>query len=229
MIFKLLDHPVNWYPYDVRGSIELLDSYISDIEGQIDKGIANFEANAESIIVEGIHPEESPNHIQIHQGLDDHTWDLGGIFREHFPNLQRRSALITIFSFFEHELNKCCALFQVADNHKIALSDMSGGGIERARTYLRKVASLNLDPATQEWNEVKNIQSLRNLIVHADGRLIDGEGQKRTPVARYVEASPLLAGENEVYIKSGYLKYVLNSFNACFEKIHFAIKQRYEA
>jgi hypothetical protein len=228
MLFAPLNHPLNWYRYDVKGSLELLDSYVSDIESQVAKGIANFEANAETIVVEGKNPEEPPRFIQIHQSLDDQAWDLGVIFCEYFPNLQRRSALITLFSFFEYELNKACNLFQEFEKYQVSLGDISGVGIERAKTYLRKVASLDLNPATPEWTEVKNIQALRNLIVHADGRILDGDGKKRSGVARYVKESPHLVCETEVFIRAGYLKHVLNSFNAYFEQINNAIKRRYE-
>lgn len=229
MLFRPFKHPLNWYQYDVRGSLELLDSYVSDIESQVANGIANFEANVEIIVVEGTHSAEPPRLIKVHQSLDDHTWDLEDVFREYFPNLQRRSALITLFSFFEHELNKVCNLFQITENYKVSLSDISGSGIERAKRYLSKVVSLDLDPDTPEWNEVKNIQALRNLIVHADGRLFDSDGPKRPAVARYVEASPFLEGATDVLIRAGYLKHTLESFNAYFEHIHKAIKRRYES
>lgn len=227
MLFRPLDHPLNWYEYDVRGSIELLECYVTDIEAQVEKGMANFEAQVEEVVIEGNHPDEPPRFVNVHQGLDDGTWDLQAIFREYFPNLQRRSALITLFSFFEHELNKVCSLLQATERYNVSLRDINGAGIERAKTYLCKVGSLEIDPAAPAWNEVKNVQALRNLFVHADGRLRNRDGQENTVVARYVEASPLLDGTTEALLRTGYLKHVLDSFNTYFVLVDQAIRRRY--
>lgn len=229
MLFRPLDHPLNWYEHDVRGSIELLGSYVADIEVQVDKSIANFHVNADEIGVEGTHPDEPPQFVKVHQGLDDTTWDLREIFGEYFPNLQRRSALITLFSFLEYELNKLCTLLQRTENYNVSFRDIAGAGIERAKTYLLKVASLDVDPAAAAWNEIKNIQALRNLVVHADGRLSSHDGQERSRVVRYVASSALLKGTTEVLLQAGYLKHTLDTFDAYFKLVHLAIKRRYGA
>lgn len=53
------------------------------------------------------------------------------LFKEHFPNLNRRSALITLFGFLEHELGKLCVKLKVNLNLAIDLKDIQGKGIER--------------------------------------------------------------------------------------------------
>jgi hypothetical protein len=224
-----INHPLNWFPYDVAGSLELLNTYVSDIERQVEKGVLDFEKNAQESVVEGTYPEEPPRVITTHLGLNDETWDLQTIFREHFPSLQRRSALITLFSFFEHELNELCVQFRKTEKYKLGLRDVSGTGIERARTYLSKVAALELDPSSVSWNEVKNVQALRHLFVHADGRFPDGSEQERGGLRQYVEASKYLSVGTEVVVGGGYLNHVLAAFEEYFGQVHLAIRRRYDA
>lgn len=229
MLARPFNHPMNWFPYDVTGSMELLDAYVSDIERQVQKGIVDFGTLAEQVTVESGHPDEQGKVVIVHQGLDDETWDLRAIFHEYFPGLQRRSALITLFSFFEHELNKLCSLFQTTEGFKLSLRDVAGSGIERARTYLYKVASLDLDQPAAHWNEIRNIQSIRNVLVHVDGRLRSQEGVDRTALRRYLDACEYLGGETEVIIRAGYLKHVLGAFGDYFSQVHGAIRTRYGA
>lgn len=57
MLFIPTKHPLNWFQYDVAGSIELLEVYVSDIERQVENGITGFKKNTKEIVLE-------PNHIE---------------------------------------------------------------------------------------------------------------------------------------------------------------------
>src|ERR1039458_6828319 len=103
---------LNWYRYDVSFSAELIGSFVDGIEKQAAESFDNYERGNKIEVVE--HYARS-----VHQGLNDETWDLPTIFREYFPNLQRRSALLTVYSYFEHELNKLCRLYE--SEKKVAL------------------------------------------------------------------------------------------------------------
>jgi hypothetical protein len=224
-----LDHPLYWYRYDVSGSIELLRTYVSDIEKQVDAGIKKFEQEATEVEMEAMSEDDSPRVVTLHQGLDDVTWDLRAVFVDYFPGLQRRSALITLFSFFEHELNKVCTRLQSTEKFGISLRDVVGSGVERARTYLCKVASLDLQQAAVQWAEVKSIQAVRNLLVHADGRISAKGKQDPGGVQRYVMNSPYLDGPGEIVIREGFLEHMLVAFEAYFQEVDRAIHQRYGA
>jgi hypothetical protein len=94
----------------VRFSIELLRSYIKSVEDQILKSIEEYQTGYKIQVREIEESLEDDNDdvnemLATHGGLDSDSWDLEGIFGEHFPNLQRRSALIKVYSFLEHELN----------------------------------------------------------------------------------------------------------------------------
>ena len=53
--------------------MKLLDTYVADIERQVEKGVAEFGAKAETLVVEPTHPDEPARVITVHQGLDNET------------------------------------------------------------------------------------------------------------------------------------------------------------
>lgn len=214
----------NWYKCDISFSIELLQSYIDGIENQIASSIKAYRDKTGTDYIEE-HFDESNSFItEIQNGLDDQSWDLKEVFEVHFPSLQRNSALITLFSFLEKELDSLCILFQKEKKLKLKLKDINGKGIDRATTYLMKVASLNFTKST-EWNEVKSIQKIRNLIVHNGGSLENPDGSTKKHEVEYIESCKFLSGEKEVLIQNGYLEYVLSSIDSYFRTIERSITE----
>lgn len=231
MLFRPNSHPLNWFPYEVAGAIELLTAYVQDIEAQVVKGIGDYRADAQTEVVEPEHPDGYGRVVTHHRGIDNETWDLKSIFEEYFPNLQRRSALITLFSFFEHELDKLCKRIKTECNYKIDLADIGEKGIQRSTTYLLKVAGLDGFRDSSEWQEIKQIQSIRNQVVHSDGRLPQQTDGRRIKMTQYVDSSRHLSvsSNGELQILAGYLEHCLAVFSSHFEQIHTSLKRKYEA
>src|ERR1039457_2740122 len=119
---------LNWYRYDVSFSVELITSFVQGIERQAAESILNYRNTKRS--------EDE------HRGLDEGSWDLKEIFEEYFPSLQRRSALLTVWGFLEHELDKLCLLHQSERCFKLTFRNLGGQGIDRSTDYLEKVAGL---------------------------------------------------------------------------------------
>jgi hypothetical protein len=98
--------PSTWYRYDVQFAIELLQAYIDGAEQQALDSIETFRREKTTHVFEEAPEEGSGRIVETHKGLDDETWDLNTVFETYFPNLQRRSTLITVYSFLEHELGR---------------------------------------------------------------------------------------------------------------------------
>lgn len=77
------------------------------------------------------------------------------IFKEYFPSLQRRSALITLCGYFEHELDKLCKQYKLEKSYNLSLSDLSDKGISRSTNYLKKVVGLEIHKGSKEWESIK--------------------------------------------------------------------------
>ena len=61
----------------------------------------------------------------------------------------------------------------------LSITDLSGKGIDRSTAYLEKVAGLQGLKASEEWNVLKTLQRIRNVIVHGDGKLRDHQGKPK--------------------------------------------------
>jgi len=161
------------------------------------------------------HPHE--NYARsVHQGLDDETWDLPTIFREYFPSLQRWSALLTVCSYFEHELDKLCRLYQSEKSFAITVDDLRDKRIDRSTRYLQKVVGLNVHRASQEWQEIKKIQKIRNDIVHRSGKLRDDQ-----EIADWMNKLKTLSRDDdgEIIVGKGFLSYVIHTYASYFKLI----------
>lgn len=141
--------------------------------------------------------------------------------------MQRKSALISLYSFLEFELDNLCALLKKQEGYKIDFKDIKGKGIERSILYLKKVANLQLDKGDSIWLEVINIQKIRNLIVHNNSKLKLLDGKQKEDESQYIKGNIFLSGESEIIINKGFLTHVLKSFNELFKKIDSLIQKKY--
>lgn len=217
--------PLNWLQYSFSGSLELLVSYVEGVEKQVENGMVRFRDNAETYVQVSEHPDDLGEFITHHLGLDDKTWDLDSVFNDYFPNLQRQSAIICLFSAFEHELNKLCELMQKHENCKVSFKDLNGNGIVRAKDYLVKVVELNIDTSTQNWMEIKNIQKIRNKIVHSNGTFRETDQE-----IHYIENCDYLEmnNETELVILEGFLNHFLNTTHEFCQQIQDEIDKKYK-
>lgn len=215
----------NWHQYDVGLSVELIESFVEGIEKQAEESVAKYEKEKVTHVLEEAPEAGYARIVEVHQGLDDETWDLAGIFSEYFPSLQRRSALLTVCSYFEHELDKLCLLYQSEKGFKLALSDLSGKGVDRSTTYLEKVAGLNVHKESKEWDHIKKIQNIRNVIVHQNGKLRDHKGNPIKAAIDYKNQMVYLSGDDEIVLKEGFLLHVVGTYKRYFKLISESIKE----
>jgi hypothetical protein len=204
-------------------------SYIEGVEAQAIESIKRYENGREELVISE-HPEEGfANAIEHFQGLDDASWDLDGVFREYFPSLQRSSALVALFGFFENELNHLCELYKKTRSYNVSFKDLSGQGIERAAGYLEKVVNLNIQKQSQHWREIKDIQKLRNLLVHLNGKLVAIDGTVKKHEQDYVQQNKFLSGEREIVVCQGYLMHVFKTVNEYFQLLDAEIEKQENA
>jgi hypothetical protein len=223
MSLSIKHTPFYRYTYNTQFSFHLLESYIHNIEEQIKSSKENYKEKKETIVIEEYPEMGFAQVIDIHNGLDSQTFNLDEIFLDHFPNIQRKSALLTIYSFFEYELILLCNLFTKTENFSLKLDDINGKGIiSKAILYLEKVAGIKI----KSWQKIHEIRIIRNLVVHGEGRLLDSEGKKVKEV-KIIKTSKLLSCDTELKIEEGYLQYILKTFQEQFELIDKEIKLKY--
>jgi len=198
---------------------DLMRSFITQTEETIQVSIDKFNADGpEQHEIEIDASENIYQYTEIYMGLDSHSVELGDIFTSHFPSLQRRSAFLTLFGTYEHEIDKLCSNY--AKNHEtnVNLSDMKGSGLERAHLFIKKVIGLN-DSAS--FSKLRQIVKLRNACAHNDARYVENDGQEMIQLRKLMIAQSDCFSEDgkQVLFHHGALEFVLKCFDEYIKEI----------
>lgn len=223
-----INTPQRWYAFDAKYSLELLQHYCGRIELQIASGILHFDDNKERHpITDG--QLDTGQDIDIYEGLESMTWDLKDIHYVHFPNLQRKSAFLTMYTFLECELEKLARKFKRELSLAGDLEDIEGKGIYRSLMYLRLIANLPIEKGDKQWSKISQLNKLRNLIVHNDGRLEDHQGNRK-PEAKVIKQMIPHVDEKqgELILNVSFLPYALGKFSELFKHLDKCIQAKFE-
>lgn len=139
-------------------------------------------------------------------------------------NLFRKSFIANIYSFLEDRMISECRRLKREDI-LLEFDDVAGqDGIDKAQTYFTKVLQVRL-PNT-EWADIKNIQRLRNCIVHGRGRLSKvRESKAKEKLRAYIsENNNLNLTGNEVYLEKGYCEDAYKTIETFLKLLLFSKK-----
>jgi hypothetical protein len=161
---------------------------------------------------------------EVYHGIDGSAWSLETVFTDWFPAMQRSAAFMVVWGWLERQMNEFCIEVQRAGGYQIAVTDLTGEGLTRMRTYLLKVANLSGDWSEKCWQELPHLQRIRNLFAHAEGRLTPKHEMQRS----YAEASPHIKVENDaIYLKDSFMPYVFDRLNEFLASLYGATVARF--
>ncbi|WP_110456901.1 hypothetical protein [Shewanella algidipiscicola] len=221
-MLKTEDTIANWYLYYMGPTIDLLIVFADSTESQISSQIQNYRENKQNIVIEHDGIPEADYMVTEFAGLTSDTWDLKSVFSEYYPNLHRRSAILTIVGIFEHELvNLCTKCFEEFDLQE-SLKDTRGKGLEGAVKYLSKIVKVEMHKSTQTWQTVLKIVKLRNALIHQDGKVIDHAGNEISAIIEHCRAVDSLSIDenNQLVLREGYLHFVLDTYRKYIELVN---------
>lgn len=218
-----------WYSDHLSLELPVLRAYVSSVEEQI-ADLANWREKCEIVEIIEDANEGYFQEIAVAVGLDDMTYNLEAVFDEYFPQLQRQSALIVLYSFLERELGHLCVLCANSDKSMAAVADRDRDGSEIAsfHKYLRDEAGLQIKADDGNWQEIDHgIRVVRNQIVHNGGRRPEIGSKDATKLRdhiRKLNRVDLISTDGDsVVLGIEYLKYMLDAFDSFFSQIDAAI------
>jgi hypothetical protein len=112
-----------------------------------------------------------------------------------------------------------CSLYQSEKCFSLKFSELSGKGIDRSTAYLEKVAGLGALRDSPEWDELKTIQRIRNVIAHDDGKLQDHQGNPKNGILSDMKKVGFVSGEEEILLAEGFLSKVVNACDSYFKLV----------
>ncbi|MCI5191171.1 MAG: hypothetical protein D3905_15575 [Candidatus Electrothrix sp. AS4_5] len=149
--------------------------------------------------------------------IDAYSWELHQN-QYKFPDIHRESLVIAIYNFVEAELNRLCSIISESIESKIKLKNLHGQGVNRALLYLSKVAELDMSKMGGERSYIKEVNRLRNAIVHRGGFLLE---DKNDELNRFVSENPNLSGQpgNKVSLAPALIEELINNLIEFFKKL----------
>jgi len=137
------------------------------------------------------------------------------LYQRNYPNILRESFFITCYSILEQELVAVCKSQKELKSLPKDINDMRGRGIDGAKEYL-KHAKIELSTA-KSWEDIKNIQSIRNCIVHSGGNLTNLTDKKSQKIREYIEKrkdrKDITIENDKIILTTEYCRYVVNTFS----------------
>ncbi|CAN5767550.1 hypothetical protein BH24ACI1_BH24ACI1_19550 [soil metagenome] len=118
----------SWHE-QITESKRFLEEFVDQTERQILLTISAYESDKDVNF-------DGDYFLEHYKGFDDGSYNVADLFKVYFPNLQRKSALITLYSYLEFELNELCENLRRNKNIKLSLRDLSDDGIKRASNFL---------------------------------------------------------------------------------------------
>ncbi len=123
-----------------------------------------------------------------------------------YPGTVRHSLFIALYQQFEFTINQVCVELEKDFPNNIKVSDLKDRGISRSHTYLQKVVGISDPFELGAWNKIKDLNDLRNLSVHNDGRIRESQISKDTKtVERINEWAQVTIHESSILLSDGFV------------------------
>jgi hypothetical protein len=155
---------------DIRDPVPPLRKYLELMEAQIEE-----VQRCERVALDAERPATgNEEDLQTFWHKKD---ALEQLFEEDLIPTMRYSFIALLHIVFETHLRKFCACIQRERHLSLALRDIQGSPIDRAKTYFTKVAQL---PITNfpEWGQLRMLQKIRDCIVHTYGYVAESQQEK---------------------------------------------------
>jgi hypothetical protein len=138
-------------------------------------GIRAIIVHAEKTIPEmEWHAQEALKALAEEEGWDYWQYEgekqgLEADYRHSIPRYAAYSVVILLWSLVETQLFACADLVGKEKGAVFRVRELKGAPIEAAALFLKQVSGLDIkaDPA---WQQLRDMQDLRDMIVHRDGR-----------------------------------------------------------
>ena len=137
----------------IRAFIEHLDESIPAMESRARKALDELAT------------EKGWDYFQFHA----ESQVLDADYRHSIPRYATYSAIFLLYSFIETQLVGCAERVGRKKGTLFQVRDLKGTPLEATSLFLQRVSALPIqnDP---DWNYLEDMRSLRNIIVHRDGR-----------------------------------------------------------
>ena len=167
---------------------------------------------------------------QEFEGIDGSCIDFERMFEETFPRLQRISAFITAFGFFEDILIRFCESVRKELMIARTLKKITGDNdLDKAINFLTEQLGISFDKNTTCYKEILKVKKIRNIFTHRSATVDQNDKQNTQFINEFSFLSTTTAFNivpARIEIEEGFLDYCFSCFqnilnyllDCCFEK-----------
>lgn len=195
--------------------LDTFKQHTKNVESFLSQEVKAFEKYAEEVTSEW----EEFERAEYYEDSSDQYWELSKVY----PNIQRKSELISIYTILESTINRICLVYQSSIDNPVKLKDLDAHGIiDQGKRYLEKVVRLDFPSQHPSWKEIDKIQQIRNSFVHAAGHVKAGNKD----LIKYIKQSKFLElkNDNHIEINNGFSEHCLDVFENFFEELFARMK-----
>ncbi len=103
-------------------------------------------------------------------------------------------------------MNEACLELEKDHPKAIQLSDLNHKGIRRAYAYLEKVVGIAQPFEPDSWKRLKDLNALRNVIVHNDAKVEKHQSEIIKAIDRINGWAPLRIEEGKVFLSEKFIE-----------------------
>lgn len=214
-----------------------LKDYIKTIEGALSNKFEEFDIDVERSMQEM--SEERKNHYA--EMMADDAFQLA----DRFPSMVRKTSFVFLYGLLEHSLLNLCE--DVKHYGKLKESPTSGKdkgiiaylvqicrwlwwptrgkdkGITATQTYLKNVAKVEFPDKSKEWNEIKRMAEIRNVLSHRLGRIKGDPSKALKDYIKQKNGMLEVTGIGEIKFNAGYCEDVIEVVRKFFAAVLKAV------
>lgn len=110
------------------------------------------------------------------------------------------AGLIATWAVYEAGVNSVADHVRQVKQVSLKMSDLRGDFLTRAKMYFQDVLKLELHPLATDWDRLKRLASLRNVLTHTNGRLEDIHEDERRRIQSWTGAATGVEILDEEYV-----------------------------
>jgi len=191
-----------------KNQLASLNDFLQIMQSTLDDRVNNIDIDLDSI----------KNEEGFKENLDAFSHEIlnkeGEVLeiREH-ENLLRKTFIVSLYSFMELWLLRDCRhKLKLRKDLKLSLSDLSGKGLEKAKTCYSKVLGIDYSFGdSKDWYFITQLKAMRNCIVHRQGSLtglsdlpITGEAKKLKTFVQIEKHLRFYGPGEQIFIESDF-------------------------
>ena len=105
-------------------------------------------------------------------------------------------------------MNEACIELEKDHPNAVKLSDLSHKGITRAYKFMEKVVGIGQPFEPTSWQKLKDLNALRNVIVHNDAKIEKHQTEIIKTIERINTWLPIRIDENKVFLSENFIEHV---------------------